>query len=47
VLATLIRPSLCRLFHSGATGPYALTPDAWDKIVAASDPLRFTMVGRS
>jgi glutathione synthase/RimK-type ligase-like ATP-grasp enzyme len=37
VLATLISPSLCRLFHKGATGPYALTPDAWRKIVAASE----------
>jgi hypothetical protein len=34
VLATLIEPSLCRLFHKGATGPYALTPDAWRKILA-------------
>jgi predicted ATP-grasp superfamily ATP-dependent carboligase len=37
VLATLISPSLCRLFHKGATGPYALTPDAWRKILAASE----------
>jgi len=36
VLATLIKPSLSRLFHSGATGPYALTPEAWRKIVAAN-----------
>jgi hypothetical protein len=36
VLATLIQPSLCRLFHAGATGPYALTPKAWDEIVGAS-----------
>ena len=38
VLATLINPSLCRRFHKGGTGPYALTPDAWRKIVAASGP---------
>ena len=31
---TLIRPALWRLFHSGAVGSYALTPDGWDKIVA-------------
>ena len=37
VLATLINPSLCRLFHKGGTGPYALTPDAWRKILAASE----------
>jgi len=36
VLATLIAPSFWRLFHAGATGPYALTPEAWRKIVAAS-----------
>jgi hypothetical protein len=38
VLATLIKPSMCRLFHAGATGPYALTPDAWRRIIAASAP---------
>jgi glutathione synthase/RimK-type ligase-like ATP-grasp enzyme len=38
VLATLINPSLCRMFHKGGTGPYALTPDAWRKIIAASGP---------
>ena len=38
VLATLIKPSLWRLFHAGATGPYSLTPDAWRTIVAASEP---------
>jgi predicted ATP-grasp superfamily ATP-dependent carboligase len=36
VLATLIKPSLWRLFHAGATGPYSLTPEAWRKILAAS-----------
>jgi predicted ATP-grasp superfamily ATP-dependent carboligase len=37
LVATLVRPSLWRLFHAGATGPYSLTPDAWRKIVVASD----------
>jgi len=37
VLATLIKPSLWRLFHAGATGPYSLTPDAWRRIIAASE----------
>jgi hypothetical protein len=35
VLATLTDPSLCRLFHKGATSTYSLTPDAWRKILAA------------
>jgi glutathione synthase/RimK-type ligase-like ATP-grasp enzyme len=37
VFATLIEPSLWRLFHSGATGSYALTPEAWRKVIAAND----------
>jgi hypothetical protein len=37
VLATMINPSLCRLFHKGGTGAYALTPEAWRKIIAASE----------
>jgi hypothetical protein len=37
VLATLIKPSLWRLFHAGATGPYSLTPEAWRKIISASE----------
>ena len=36
VLATAIKPSLWRLFHAGATGPYSLTPEAWRSIIAAS-----------
>jgi glutathione synthase/RimK-type ligase-like ATP-grasp enzyme len=36
-LATLIEPSLWRRFYTGATGPYALTPEAWRKIIAASE----------
>jgi glutathione synthase/RimK-type ligase-like ATP-grasp enzyme len=35
---TLARPKLWRLFHSGAVGTYALTPEAWDKILSASAP---------
>ena len=34
-IATVARPALWRWFHSGAVGPYALTPAAWDEIVAA------------
>jgi biotin carboxylase len=37
LVATLIRPPLWRKFHSGAVGPYALTPAAWDKILAAAE----------
>jgi predicted ATP-grasp superfamily ATP-dependent carboligase len=36
-LATLIEPSLWRRFYAGATGPYSLTPEAWQKIVAAGE----------
>jgi hypothetical protein len=36
-LATLIEPSLWRRFYTGATGPYALTAEAWRKIIAASE----------
>ncbi|HKM61549.1 MAG TPA: hypothetical protein VJY39_03575 [Acidisphaera sp.] len=35
-LLTLLRPSFWRLFHSGAVGSYALTPDAWETIVSAN-----------
>jgi glutathione synthase/RimK-type ligase-like ATP-grasp enzyme len=34
-IATVARPALWRWFHSGAVGPYALTPEAWNEIVAA------------
>ncbi|MGJ5068469.1 ATP-grasp domain-containing protein [Bradyrhizobium oligotrophicum] len=34
--ASLIRPSLWRKFHSGAVGPYAVTPEAWAEILAAA-----------
>jgi predicted ATP-grasp superfamily ATP-dependent carboligase len=36
LLASLIHPPLWRKFHAGAVGPYALTPEAWDKILAAA-----------
>jgi len=32
---TLAQPSLWRFFHSGAVGPYALTPEAWNQILSA------------
>ena len=35
--ATLVRPSLWRMFHSGAVGPYALTPEAWRQITATGE----------
>jgi len=34
VLATLVYPSAWQAFHSGAVGPYSLTPTAWDQIVS-------------
>jgi hypothetical protein len=30
--ATLVRPSLCRMFREDAVGAYALTPEAWRRI---------------
>jgi hypothetical protein len=36
--ATLVSPSLWRLFHRGAVGAYALTPQAWEAIVASAQP---------
>jgi hypothetical protein len=47
VAATLIDPSLWRLFHSGATGAYSLTPEAWRKIVAANDEALVARAARS
>jgi len=32
--ATLLWPSLCRLFHSGAVANYSLTPRAWEEILS-------------
>jgi len=37
LVASLIHPSLWRKFHAGAVGPYAVTPEAWDEIVAAAE----------
>jgi hypothetical protein len=36
-IASLIYPPLWRKFHAGAVGPYAVTPEAWDKILAAAE----------
>ncbi len=33
--ATLTYPPLWRKFHTGAVGPYAVTPEAWQRIVEA------------
>jgi len=35
--AALIYPSLWAKFHAGAVGPYAVTPKAWNEILAAAD----------
>jgi glutathione synthase/RimK-type ligase-like ATP-grasp enzyme len=35
-ISTVASPALWRRFHSGAVGPYALTPEAWEEIVAAA-----------
>jgi hypothetical protein len=40
-ISTLASPSLWRLFHSGAVGPYSLTPKAWQEILTAS-PTEFS-----
>ena len=37
LVASLIYPSLWRKFHAGAVGPYAVTPEAWDEILAAAE----------
>jgi len=34
--ATLLQPSFWRAFHTGAVGPYSLTPSAWDEIVTTA-----------
>ena len=39
LVATLIHPPLWRKFHSGAVGPYAVTPEAWNEILAAAGDL--------
>ena len=35
--ATLVRPGLWRMFHTGAVGPYAVTAEAWNMILADAD----------
>jgi hypothetical protein len=37
LVASLMHPPLWRKFHAGAVGPYAVTPEAWDEILAAAD----------
>jgi hypothetical protein len=37
LVAVLIHPALWQKFHSGAVGPYAVTPEAWNEILAAAD----------
>lgn len=36
LVASLIHPPLWRKFHTGAVGPYAVTPVAWNEILAAA-----------
>ena len=36
LVASLIHPPLWRIFHAGAVGPYAVTPEAWEAIIAAA-----------
>jgi hypothetical protein len=37
LVASVIHPPLWRKFHTGAVGPYAVTPEAWDEILAAAE----------
>lgn len=37
LLASVIHPPLWRKFHAGAVGPYAVTPEAWERILAAAE----------
>jgi glutathione synthase/RimK-type ligase-like ATP-grasp enzyme len=37
LLASLIHPPLWRKFHAGAVGPYAVSPEAWDEILAVGE----------
>jgi hypothetical protein len=37
LVASLIHPPLWPKFHAGAVGPYAVTPEAWNEILAAAD----------
>jgi hypothetical protein len=34
---TLVRPRLWRMFHTGAVGPYAVTAEAWNMIMADAE----------
>ena len=36
-VASLIHPPLWQKFHTGAVGPYAVTPKAWNEILAAAE----------
>jgi predicted ATP-grasp superfamily ATP-dependent carboligase len=36
LVASLIHPPLWRKFYAGAVGPYAVTPEAWNEILAAA-----------
>jgi glutathione synthase/RimK-type ligase-like ATP-grasp enzyme len=37
LVASLLHPPLWRKFHAGAVGPYAVTPNAWNEILAAAE----------
>ena len=37
LVASVIHPPLWQKFHAGAVGPYAVTPEAWDEILAAAE----------
>jgi ATP-grasp domain len=37
LVASLLHPPLWRKFHAGAVGPYAVTPKAWNEILAAAE----------
>ena len=37
LFASVIHPPLWRKFHTGAVGPYAVTPKAWNEILAAAE----------
>ena len=37
LFASVIHPPLWRKFHTGAVGPYAVTPEAWHEILAAAE----------
>lgn len=37
LVASVIGPPLWQKFHTGAVGPYAVTPEAWDEILGAAE----------